>query len=47
VGLVAVHLAGATVLTGCTAWLWWATSKVVAPASVMLDAVPGTAPGKG
>ena len=47
VGLVAVHLAGATVLTGCTAWLWCATSKVVAPASVMLDAVPGTAPGKG
>ena len=38
VGLVAVHLGGATVLTGCTAWLWCATSKVVAPASEMLDA---------
>ena len=38
VGLVAVHLAGATVLTGCTAWLWCATSKVVAPAAELLDA---------
>ncbi|MGB8858070.1 MAG: COX15/CtaA family protein [Ilumatobacteraceae bacterium] len=37
VGLVAVHLGGATVLTGCTAWLWCATSKVSAPASEMLD----------
>lgn len=38
VGLVAVHLAGATVLTGCTAWLWCATTKVAAPASELLDA---------
>ncbi len=38
VGLVAIHLAGATVLTGCTAWLWTATSKVSVPASELLDA---------
>jgi heme a synthase len=37
VALVAIHLAGATVLTGCTAWLWASTSKVTAPASEMLD----------
>jgi len=38
IGLVAVHLAGATVLTGCTAWLWSATSKVAAPAAELVDA---------
>ena len=36
--LVAIHLAGATVLTGCTAWLWSSTSKVAAPASELVDA---------
>lgn len=38
VGLVAVHLAGATTLTACTAWLWCSTSKVSASASEMLAA---------
>ena len=37
IALVAVHLAGATVLTGCTAWLWASTSKVTPPASDMID----------
>ncbi|MDO8365121.1 MAG: COX15/CtaA family protein [Actinomycetota bacterium] len=37
VGLVAVHLAGAATLTGCTAWLWCATSKLSTPAAEMLD----------
>lgn len=39
IGLVAVHLGGATTLVGCTAWLWWATTKVAAPASEMIDAL--------
>ena len=39
VGVVAAHLAGAATLTGCTAWLWCSTSKVVAPAEDMIDAV--------
>lgn len=38
VALVAVHVAGATVLTGCTAWLWCSTSKVTVTAEEMLDA---------
>jgi cytochrome c oxidase assembly protein subunit 15 len=38
VGLVAMHLAGATTLTACTAWLWCSTSKVSASASEMLAA---------
>jgi cytochrome c oxidase assembly protein subunit 15 len=38
IGLVALHLAGATALTGCTAWMWCATSKVSAPAAELLDA---------
>ncbi|MEQ1700227.1 MAG: hypothetical protein ABMA25_08955, partial [Ilumatobacteraceae bacterium] len=37
IALVAIHLAGATVLTGCTAWLWASTSKVTPPASDMID----------
>jgi cytochrome c oxidase assembly protein subunit 15 len=39
VALVAVHLAGAATLTGCTAWLWCSTTKVVAPAEDMIDAL--------
>ena len=38
-GGVAVHLAGAATLTGCTAWLWCSTTKVVAPAEDMIDAL--------
>ena len=30
VAMVAVHLAGAATLTGCTAWLWCSTTSVVA-----------------
>ena len=41
VGLVAVHLAGAAALTGCTAWLWCSTTKVVEPAEDIIDAVLG------
>lgn len=37
IALVAIHLGGATVLTGCTAWLWASTSKVTQPASEMID----------
>ena len=32
VGIVAGHIAGATALVACTAWLWSATTKVAAPA---------------
>ena len=32
VGVVAAHVAGATSLVACTAWLWSATTKVAAPA---------------
>lgn len=42
VAVVAVHLAGAATLTGCTAWLWCSTSKVVVPAEDMIDAVLGS-----
>lgn len=38
IGLVAIHLGGATVLTGCTAWLWCSTTKVAAPAAELVDA---------
>jgi cytochrome c oxidase assembly protein subunit 15 len=37
VGLVALHLAGATVLVGCTAWLWASTSKRSSSAAQTLD----------
>ncbi len=37
VGLVALHLAGATVLVGCTAWLWASTTKVSVSAAQALD----------
>lgn len=37
VGLVAVHLAGATVVVGCTAWLWASTTKVSVSAAQALD----------
>lgn len=37
VGLVALHLAGATVLVGCTAWLWASTSKVSLSAAQALN----------
>ncbi len=33
VGIVAGHIAGATALVACTAWLWAATTKVATPAS--------------
>lgn len=32
VGIVAGHIAGATALVACTAWLWAATTKVASPA---------------
>ncbi len=32
VGIVAAHIAGATALVACTAWLWAATTKVADPA---------------
>ncbi len=37
VALVALHLAGATVLVGCTAWLWASTTKVSVSAGQTLD----------
>ena len=37
IGLVALHLAGATVLVGCTAWLWARTTKVSVSAAKALD----------
>lgn len=37
VGVVALHLAGATVLVGCTAWLWASTTKVTVSAAQALD----------
>ena len=37
VGLVALHLAGATVVVGCTAWLWASTTKVSVSAAQALD----------
>lgn len=37
VGLVALHLAGATVLVACTAWLWSSTTKAVVSAAEALD----------
>jgi len=43
IALVAIHLAGATVLTACTAWLWTATSKISAPATDLLDAASARA----
>jgi heme a synthase len=37
IGLVALHLAGATVLVSCTAWLWASTTKVSTSAAQTLD----------
>ena len=37
IGLVALHLAGATTLVGCTAWLWASSSKVSLSAAQTLD----------
>jgi len=37
VALVALHLGGATVLVGCTAWLWCSTTKVSVSAGQALD----------
>ena len=31
VGIVAAHIAGATSLVACTAWLWACTTKVATP----------------
>ena len=37
VALVALHLAGATTLVGCTAWLWSQTTKPASSATETLD----------
>jgi heme a synthase len=36
-GLVAAHVAGATVLWGVSAWLWWSTRKVTLSAREAID----------
>ncbi|MGA0895442.1 MAG: COX15/CtaA family protein [Ilumatobacteraceae bacterium] len=43
VGLVIVHLAGATTLVGVTAWLWSATSEPDTERAALPDAGPGHA----